>query len=55
MIVEKSILAAMDNLELSSQEEAAKTKHEVEAALDEKYSARALAKSIDRERRVVEM
>ncbi len=55
MIVKKSILAATDKLELSSREEAVKTEHEVEASLDKKYSARALAESIKRERRAVEM
>ncbi len=55
MMVKKSILAVMDKLELSSQEEVVKTKHKVEASLDEKDSARALAELIERKSSVVKM
>mmetsp|Transcript_27258 Transcript_27258/g.49508 ORF Transcript_27258/g.49508 Transcript_27258/m.49508 type:complete len:442 (-) Transcript_27258:313-1638(-) len=53
-MLEKSILAATDKLELY-QEKAAKIEYEAKAALEEKYEAKALIESIERERRAAEM
>ena len=53
MMLEKSILAATDKLELC-QAEAEQTEAHVKAALEEKYSAKAVAESIERERHAVE-
>ncbi len=54
MMIEKSVIAATDKLELC-QREAEQTEQEVKAALEEKYSAKALAESIERDRRAAEM
>lgn len=54
MMIEKSVLAATDKLELCM-ERARQTEDEVKSALEEKYSAKALAESVERERRAAEM
>lgn len=54
MMIEKSVVAATDKLELC-QEKAEQTEKEVKAALEEKYEAKALAESIERDRRAAEM
>ena len=54
MMMEKSVLAATDKLELC-EEQAKRTEHEVKAALEEKYFAKAVAESIERERHAAEM
>ncbi len=54
MMIEKSVVAATDKLELC-QKTAEETELEVKIALEEKYSAKALAESIERERRAAEM
>lgn len=48
MMVEKSILAASDKLELL-RENAEQTQYEIKTALEEKYAAKALAESLERE------
>ncbi len=53
-MMEKSVIAATDKLEIC-QEKAKQTEQEVRAALEEKYSAKALAESIERERHAAEM
>mmetsp|Transcript_4493 Transcript_4493/g.10063 ORF Transcript_4493/g.10063 Transcript_4493/m.10063 type:complete len:226 (-) Transcript_4493:266-943(-) len=53
-MIEKSILAATNKLELC-QEKATQTEYEVKAALEEKYEAKTLIESIERERRAAEM
>lgn len=54
MMLEKSVIAATDKLEIC-QSKAEKTENEVKVALEEKYSAKAVAESIERERRAAEM
>ena len=54
MMIEKSVEACSDKLQLS-QEKAEQTESEVKAALEEKYEAKALAESIERDRRAAEM
>ena len=54
MMLEKSVIAATDKLEIC-QSKAERTEKEVKAALEEKYSAKAVAESIERERRAAEM
>eukprot|EP01083_Nonionella_stella_P298797 1014104_1 len=53
MMMEKSITAATDKLELC-QKKAEQTENEVKIALEEKYCAKALAESLERERRAAE-
>lgn len=53
-MMEKSVLAATDKIELC-QKQAEQTELEVKVALEDKYSAKALAESIERERRAAEM
>ena len=53
-MIEKSVAAATDKLELC-QKKAEETELEVKIALEQKYSAKALAESIERERRAAEM
>jgi len=53
MMMEKFITAATDKLELC-QKKAEQTENEVKIALEEKYCAKALAESLERERRAVE-
>lgn len=54
MMLEKSVLAATDKLELC-QIKAAETEYVVKEALEAKYTAKALSESIERERRAAEM
>ncbi|KAL7549193.1 hypothetical protein ACHAWF_012459 [Thalassiosira exigua] len=54
MMIEKSVIAATDKLELC-QKKAEETEYEVKIALEEKYAAKALAESIERDRRAAEM
>eukprot|EP00579_Thalassiosira_antarctica_P003776 CAMPEP_0201905732 /NCGR_PEP_ID=MMETSP0902-20130614/56659_1 /ASSEMBLY_ACC=CAM_ASM_000551 /TAXON_ID=420261 /ORGANISM="Thalassiosira antarctica, Strain CCMP982" /LENGTH=544 /DNA_ID=CAMNT_0048439851 /DNA_START=70 /DNA_END=1704 /DNA_ORIENTATION=- len=54
MMMEQSILAATEKLEIC-QEKAEHTENKVKCALEEKYSAKALAQSIERNRRAAEM
>lgn len=54
MMMEKSVIAAADKLE-TCQEKAKHTEQEVRTALEEKYSAKALAESIERERHAAEV
>ena len=54
MMLEKSVIAATDKLEIC-QSKAEKTENEVKVALEEKYSAKAVAESIERERLAAEM
>lgn len=54
LMMEKSVVAAADKLELC-QEQAEKTEYEVKAALEDKYAAKALSESIERERHAAEM
>ena len=54
MMMEKSVIAATDKLELC-QERAKQTEKQVRIALEEKYFAKAVAESIERERRTAEM
>lgn len=53
-MMEKSVIAATDKLELC-QKKAEETENEVKMALEEKYSAKAVAESIERDRRAAEM
>ncbi|KAL7526606.1 hypothetical protein ACHAXR_005988, partial [Thalassiosira sp. AJA248-18] len=54
MMMEKSVLAATDKLELC-QKKTEQTENEVKSALEEKYSAKALAESIERDRKAAEL
>jgi len=54
MMLEKSVLAATDKLELC-QIKAVETEYAVKEALEAKYTAKALSESIERERRAAEM
>ena len=54
MMIEKSVLASTDKIELC-QKKAEETEAEVKAALESKYAAKALAESIERDRRAAEM
>ena len=54
MMMEKSIVAASDKLEMCK-EKVKQTEKEVKAALEKKYSSKALAESIERERHAEEM
>jgi tRNA A-37 threonylcarbamoyl transferase component Bud32 len=53
-MMEKSVVAASDKLEMCK-EKVKQTEKEVKAALEKKYSSKALAESIERERHAEEM
>jgi len=54
MMMEKSVVAATDRLEMRL-EKVKQTEQEVRAALEKKYTSKALAESIERERHAAEM
>ena len=53
-MMEKSVSAAKDKLELC-REKVKQSKNNVRSALEQKYTAKALAESIERERHAAEM